>query len=427
MATFESCVRQAAQSLKVELGGGVEPLAGLEYSIEHRIKSQAWKLFIDEVRTGSAVIDMPVRAPMPRRYRTTSRRRLGVWDDKVLLTHGDGTPSREPSPLEPDRHGAIYARLEALLARQHSSIIEAVSHVILRGTYDEHVLIVNVRELDARIVRTIRKVCDTLCEEFPALQHVWIYHDPKGSRYYLDIERPATGVGSKKLRGAAAWKQDVDTVAYQVGVFSFSQINLAMLPDLVRTVADHAQVQPEDVLFDLYSGYGLFGAALASRVRHVVTCDADASTVDNARYNVRRSGGHVSAVQQIFSEPQDVGRLGRKLDKSVPRQLVDAPRLMLLDPPRSATPPGMIRELARMLEPRRVVEIFCGPEEVSRSLREWRSAGYEPERITPLDLFPGTMGLEVVVSLMPNNETDLRRDAPAPRRTPRGSGGPRRR
>jgi tRNA/tmRNA/rRNA uracil-C5-methylase (TrmA/RlmC/RlmD family) len=427
MTTFESCVRQAAQSLKVDLGGGVEPLAALDYRTEQRVKTAAWKTFVSELRIGNARVDALAEAPRPRGYRTTSRRRLGVWDGKVLLTHGDGTPSREPSTLEPERHGQIYTRLEALFAKQHISVVEAVSHVILRGTYDEHVLIVNVRELDARIVRTVRKVCDTLCEEFPAIEHVWIYHDPKGSRYYLDIERPATGVGSKKLRGAAAWKQDVGAMTYQVGVFSFSQINLAMLPDLVRTVADHAQAQPEDVLFDLYSGYGLFGAAMGGSVRHVVTCDADASTVDNARYNVRRSGGHVSAVQQIFTEPQDVGRLGRKLDKSVPRQLVDAPRLMVLDPPRSATPPGMIRELARMLEPRRVVEIFCGPEEIPRSLREWRAAGYEPERITPLDLFPGTMGLEVVVTLMPANEDEVRRDVPAPRRTPRGSGGPRRR
>ena len=102
---------------------------------------------------------------------------------------------------------------------------------------------------------------------------------------------------------------------------------------------------------------------------------------------------------------------------------------MYLDPPRSATPPGMIRELARMLEPRRVVEIFCGPDEIGRSLREWRSAGYEPERITPIDLFPGTMGLEVVISLaaVEEPEREFRRDVPAPRRTPRGTGGPRRR
>lgn len=427
MATFESSVRSAAHSKRVEIGGGVEPLAALDYRTESVVKSLAWKEFVSDLRIGSARVDALVEAPMPRGYRTTSRRRLGTWDGKVLLTHGDGTPSGAPSPLEPAIHGAIYERLEQLLARQHSSVVEAISHVILRGTYDEHVLVINVREMDARIVRSVRKVSETLCEEFPMVAHVWIYHDPKGSRYYLDIERPATGVGSKKLLGAAAWKQDVADVTFQVGVFSFSQINLAMLASLVSVVTSHAACQAEDVLFDLYSGYGLFGASLAKQVKHVVTCDADAATVDNARYNVRRAGGNVSAVQQIFSEPQDIGRLGRKLDKSVPRHLVDAPRVVILDPPRSATPPGMIRELARMLEPRRVVEIFCGPDEIGRSLREWRSAGYEPERITPVDLFPGTTGLEVVISFVPFEEAPVRRAAPEPRRTPRGSGRPPRR
>lgn len=402
MATFDECLREAARTLRVELGGAIEPLAGLDYTAESRLKQAAWKAFAGELRTGSAVIDPLVQAPLARGYRTTTRRRVGVWDGKILLTHGDGTPSTAASPLEPPLHAEIYARLEQLIARQHKSVVEALNHVILRGTYDEQALIVNVRDMDAKLVRSVRKIGESICEQFPTVAHVWMYNDPKGSRYYLDIERPATGVGAKKLRGAAAWLQTVGDVTYQVGVFSFSQINLAMLTKLVAAVAEHAECNAEDVLFDLYSGYGLFGAAMGKSVRHVVACDADATTVDNARYNIKRAGAQASAVQQIFTEPQDVGRLGRKLDKTVPRQLVEAPRVLVLDPPRSATPPGMIRELARMLEPRRVVEIFCGPEEISRSLREWRAAGFEPERFTPLDLFPGTMGLEVVVSFVPS-------------------------
>ncbi|MFM8770990.1 MAG: hypothetical protein ACKOE4_03055, partial [Candidatus Kapaibacterium sp.] len=349
-----------------------------------------------------------------------------TWDGKILLTHGDGTPSTAASPLEPKLHAEIYEILEKLIAKQHRSVVEALNHVVLRGTYEELVLIVNVREMDAKLVRSVRKISEAICEAFPSIAHVWMYNDPKGSRYYLDIERPATGVGAKKIHGAAAWVQSVGEISYQVGVFSFSQINLAMLPQLVKTVADHAQCGADDVLFDLYSGYGLFGAALGKSVRHVVACDADQATVDNARYNIRRAGAQVSAIQQIFTEMQDVGRLGRKLDKSVPRQLVDLPRVMVLDPPRTATPPGMIRELMRMLQPRRVVEVFCGPDEIARSLREWRSSGYEPERITPMDLFPGTMGLEVVVSLAASDGEPVREDVPEPRRTPRRSGGPRR-
>lgn len=426
MATFDECLREAARTLRVELGGAIEPLASLEYPNECRLKQAAWKEFAANLRTGSAKIDPLVVAPLPRGYRTTTRRRVGTWDGKVLLTHGDGTPSTAASPLEPKLHADIYVVLEKLIAKQHHSVVEALNHVVLRGTYDEIVLIVNVREMDAKLVRSVRKISEALCESFPAIAHVWMYNDPKGSRYYLDIERPATGVGAKKIRGAAAWVQSVGEITYQVGVFSFSQINLAMLPQLVQTVAEHAQCEPDDVLFDLYSGYGLFGAALGKGVRHVVACDSDQATVDNARYNISRAGAKASAVQQIFTETQDVGRLGRKLDKTVPRQLVEFPRVMVLDPPRTATPPGMIRELMRMLQPRRVVEVFCGPDEISRSLREWRSAGYEPERITPMDLFPGTMGLEVVVSLIPADVESATEAAPEPRRTPRRSAGPRR-
>jgi tRNA/tmRNA/rRNA uracil-C5-methylase (TrmA/RlmC/RlmD family) len=50
-------------------------------------------------------------------------------------------------------------------------------------------------------------------------------------------------------------------------------------------------------------------------------------------------------------------------------------------------------------KPLRVAHIFCGPEEIRRSIIEWKAAGYIARSLEPIDMFPGTDGLEVILQL----------------------------
>jgi tRNA/tmRNA/rRNA uracil-C5-methylase (TrmA/RlmC/RlmD family) len=420
--TLDTRFRDAARAARTELGGAVEPFAHLPYAKELAVKRTGLKAFFDSIRTDGARIDHIVQAPSPRSYRTTSRRRVSIQRGKLFLTHGDGNNPGQASLLEPPPHARIYALMESLLQEIHPQVQEIINHVIVRGTYSEFVLIINIKGMDAYIVRTVRRVCEQVQAQIPEVQHAWMYHDPKGTRFYLELERPATGVNAKKLFGHAAWRQVVDDITYQVGVFSFSQINLEMMSSLVAVVADHARLSSNDVLYDLYSGYGLFGAALASKVKQVIAVDADEATVDNARYNVKRAGGHVTALRQVFRDADDITTLWKTCAKILRPASLASPAVVILDPPRSATPAGMIREISRTIQPERVVEVFCGPDELARSIREWKSAGYQIERITPLDLFPGTFGMEIVASW--TRTEPVSEPSPEPMRTPRGNARP---
>jgi tRNA/tmRNA/rRNA uracil-C5-methylase (TrmA/RlmC/RlmD family) len=417
MITFSSAVLDAARTAGIGIGDAVEPFARIPYTDELAVKRAGIARFLRDVRIGDGVVDEIVAAARPRGYRTTSRRRIG-GKGRPTLEHGDGSDARGASPLEPEEHGRIYATIERLLGAASPFTVRALNHVILRGTYDEHVLIVNVRELDASVVRTVRRLAEQVRTAHPTVLHAWIYHDPKGSRYYLDLERPATGVGAKKLFGAAAWRQDVGGVSYQVGVFSFSQVNLAMTLPLVETVRTCAAPTSDNVLFDLYCGYGLFGAAMAGEAGRVVAVDADEATVDNARYNVRRAGGQVTALRQVIRAADDVETVLRTLAKISRRDPGDAANIVVLDPPRAGTGPRVIAAVAEGLRPVRVVEVFCGPEELGRSIKEWKQNGYRLTRLVPVDLFPGTVGMEFVAAFEPGVSVDV----PAPSRRPQRSG-----
>lgn len=419
--TFEQCMADAAQRHRVSLGNGVEPFARLAYDAEMALKSDAVSKFCTSLKLPASIVDPIVPAVLPRGYRTTSRRRVRVSPGSVELVHGDGSTSDGASPLEPALHAQIYSHLATAIKRLTPPMRKVLNHVILRGSYDELVLIVNVSEIDASVVRSLRTLAEQLRSSFPQVQHAWIYHDPKGSRYYLDLERPATGVGAKKLFGASAWKQTVGEVHHQVGVFSFSQVNLAMADQLVNVVRDHARCAKTDTLYDIYCGYGLFGAALAGDVQRVVAIDGDEATVDNARYTIRRSGGTCTALAQVIRSGNDVDAFVRTLYRISRKDPAEGSNVVVIDPPRSGTAERVIAELANGLRPCRVVEVFCGPDEIYRSTREWRQAGYGVTRVTPVDLFPGTTGLEFVLTY----ERGATVEAPEPSRAPRLTGVPR--
>lgn len=361
-------------------------LAHVPYDREYEVKAAVAYGFLKALAPKDGLLPL-TPAAMPRGYRTTSRRR--VWRDRrgTRLVHGDLHTSSAGDALEPESHHRVYQRLGRFLLSTRDPLVDVTNHVIVRGTYDEQVLILNVAELSAEIIRSARAWARAVAKEVPTLSSCWLYVDPKGSRYYLDTERPLRGISEKKISGERAWRQTVGDVTYQVGVFSFSQVNLAMVSALIDTVAKLAGVQPTDVLADLYGGYGLFGAALARSADAVLTMDSDEATVDNARYNIRRAGGTVKAIAMPVT-PANVRKVVEKAD------------VVVLDPPRAGTEPGVIGAIAE-LRPRRVVHVFCGPDEIRRSLAEWKTAGYQVQTIAPVDMFPGTAGLEVVIALVP--------------------------
>lgn len=417
MISLETCFRDAAHAQRLVVGEAVEPFARIPYEQELVVKRDGLKKFFEGIRISSTVVDPIVAAPMPRGYRTTTRRRVEFGRGQVRLLHGDGSDAYGASPLEPALHAGIYATIETLLDALTPMVSGAVNHVILRGTYEEFALIINVRGLDARVVRSLRTLAERVQKAHPNVMHAWIYHDPKGSRYYLDLERPATGVGAKKLYGASAWMQTIGDVTYQVGVFSFTQVNLAMTKELVDTVKAHAGVTTDDTLYDVYCGYGLFSAALSKDVQRIIAIDGEEATVDNARYTIRRAGGQVTAIRQVLRSGEDMRTVVNTIQKMSRKDPAESSNVVILDPPRSGTAEGMIAETASGLDPRVVVQVFCGAEEIHRSTREWKTVGYGVQRVTPLDLFPGTMGMEFVITYAKGFISD----APEPNQTLRRS------
>jgi tRNA/tmRNA/rRNA uracil-C5-methylase (TrmA/RlmC/RlmD family) len=174
----------------------------------------------------------------------------------------------------------------------------------------------------------------------------------------------------------------------------FSQVNEAMLPAFARLAKEMLSPEKEDHLMDLYCGYGLLGLSMADSVKSVTGVEIDGPAVKagsaNASFlfkqkNIRFVKGEISpALLRTKLPERDPGRR----------------ELLVLDPPRMGTAGGVIRELAKR-HPEKVLHIVCGTDEIPREVQEWKKYGYSLKQIRPVDMFPGTAGLETFLLFEP--------------------------
>ncbi len=372
-----------------------EPLAHLDYDAEVDLKNAALRAFWRE-RGFRGRPDPVVRSPRPRHYRTTTRRRVDLVGQSVKLFLGErqaqpGQSSFEPSLLEPKEHTAVYRFLQAKLSEPaFRPLAKRLGWLIVRGSLSERAVIFNVDALDATLVRRLKALGAELARHEPPVIAAFVYVDPSGSDYYFEARRPERGLGFKKLYGPDRLRVDYDGLRFAFAPTSFCQVNQSIVPKMLETAGELLAPSARDRFLDLYCGFGLFSIAFADRVREAIGVDTVGPSIEAARDNAQRAArGRVRFVAQ---------RITAEFVDQLPPPT--ASEVLLLDPPRSGTEPGVIAALAER-HPRRVLHIFCSVDELPRSLGEWAQGGYRPSRCVPLDMFPGTPNLELLVLLEP--------------------------
>jgi 23S rRNA (uracil1939-C5)-methyltransferase len=171
----------------------------------------------------------------------------------------------------------------------------------------------------------------------------------------------------------------------------FWQVNLEMNEGLVAEVVSQAEPGSGRVVVDLFCGAGNFTLPLALEGSEVIGIEADGQAVEDARWGLRNAG--FTGWRLVAA---DAAEGLRKLLASRGRpHRVDT---VVADPPRAG-----LKELVPLvarLGPERVVYVACEPASLFRDLAAFRSLGYRPARILPLDLFPQTAHLELVATLV---------------------------
>ncbi len=360
-----------------------ETLAPLSYKDELKVKNEAIKEFweVNRLPRGPQPV---VASPMPRNYRTTSKRR-------IEMNPGDLRFNAYDSILEPEEHNAIYRLLfEKLITPAYKPLAYALNWIIIRGTYKYRVVIFNVKKMDANIVRKLKQISEVLKQSPFHVTAAHAYLDTTESDYYLESKRPTDGLGFKQLFGPRELSLDLGHFRLKYPVTGFSQINESQIHNLIKAAGRLLGLEAGDKFLDLYCGYGLFSFALGEAAKSVLGVEWEGPSIESAKASAKFLKKNYRFIAGKIDE--------QFVQMRLPRAIPGEPERILLDPPRKGCEPGVIRALA-MRKPVRVCHVFCGTDEIPDSLKEWERYGYRVKEVLPLDLFPGTPHLETIVAL----------------------------
>ena len=172
---------------------------------------------------------------------------------------------------------------------------------------------------------------------------------------------------------------------WQVSGSGFWQVHPGATTALVDAVLAGLGPQPGERALDLYSGVGLFSAALAEAVGpsgEVLAVESDAQAVEDARAN-------------LADLPQVTLTRAR-----VDRALAGPGRsdVVVLDPPRTGARREVVTAVAAH-SPRAVAYVACDPAALARDVSFFAEHGYGLASLRAFDLFPMTHHVECVAIL----------------------------
>lgn len=230
-------------------------------------------------------------------------------------------------------------------------------------------------------------VMEMLKERFPEITSLQYIVNDKFNDSYTDLPSH-TYAGQDFVEEEMAGYNGAEPLHFTIRPQTFYQTNSPQAQRLYSFVADFAQVDPEDVVYDLYTGTGTIALFLARMCKRVVGIeyveDSIVAAKENAAHNhIGNTEFYAGDMAKVLT-PEFVAEHGR-------------PDVVVTDPPRAGMHEKVVEQLLAM-EPRKIVYVSCNPATQARDLA-MLAAKYRVARLQPVDMFPHTQHIENVAEL----------------------------
>lgn len=397
---FRHVLQAPAPTAETRAQQRVTLLSSLAYETETDVKHQALRHFWSANRLPGK-IEALLPSPHPRGYQATSNRQLLSRPGKhYLLQPWEKNPPGkrlfQPSPLEPARHARVYELLAEKLNRgAYASVARKLKFITIRGNERESSVIFNMLELDSQLVRKLKALAGHLQALKVDIISVFIHAQPLSPGAYLNYFTAPEQARFKNLSGPE--KLFVKFGEFKFGYYpsTYSPLNIGIVPGMLTLVGELLHPSGEGRMLDIYCGYGLFSCILADGFQEVIGVDPGTFAIQAAEAN-----------RPFFPGKNKLSFLNRGIRPALFRnQLPDPqtlPERVLLAPPWSGTSSGVIAAIAER-QPERVLHLVRDVNDLPARLGEWRSCGYHMQRAMPVDMYPGTMDMELLVLLEGGN------------------------
>ena len=207
----------------------------------------------------------------------------------------------------------------------------------------------------------------------------------------LNINKGKTNVilGDKvvTLWGAAYITDKIGSVMYRISPLSFYQVNPVQTKKLYDIALDYADLQGDEVVWDLYCGIGTISLFLAGKAKQVYGVEIIPQAIEDARTNAR--------INNITNAEFYAGAAEEVLPRMYKEENIRAD-VIVVDPPRKGCEQSLLDTILTMA-PKKVVYVSCDPATLARDLKYLCEKGYELVKVRAVDQFCHTTHVECVV------------------------------
>lgn len=192
------------------------------------------------------------------------------------------------------------------------------------------------------------------------------------------------------------WGQDYITdyigdVKFHISPLSFFQVNPQQTLELYKQALDYADLQGNEVVWDLYCGIGTISLFLAKNAKQVYGVEIVPQAIMDAKKNAK--------LNEITNAEFYVGAAEEVVPKKHQEDGIYAD-VIVVDPPRKGCAQSLLDTMVAMA-PKKIVYVSCDPATLARDLKYLSEQGYEVKKARPVDMFGHSSHVETVVLLTP--------------------------
>ena len=275
-----------------------------------------------------------------------------------------------------------YAQAHGLTFYNEHTHEGLLRNLILRNNHKgELMLIVAFGERIEDFKLQISNLLEYLHQEFPEIIALLYVENTKYNDTIGDLE-------VKVYYGQDHIIEEMEGLQFKVGPKSFYQTNTEQAYELYKVAREFAELQGDELVYDLYTGTGTIANFVSRKARQVIGIEYVPEAIEDAKVNSKINGIEntlffAGDMKDILND-DFVAQYGR-------------PDVIITDPPRA----GMHEDVVNVIlnaAPKRIVYVSCNPATQARDLA-LLDAKYKVTKVQPVDMFPHTQHVENVVQL----------------------------
>jgi 23S rRNA (uracil1939-C5)-methyltransferase len=260
--------------------------------------------------------------------------------------------------------------------KQHKGLMRNM--IIRNTTLGEWMVVVVFGQNDDKRISAVMKA---LRDQFPFINSLQYVVNTKWNDTIFDLD-------IQLYHGQSYITENLGNVSYRIGPKSFFQTNSKQAVALFDVAVSFAELRPEDIVYDLYTGLGSIALYIASRIQKVIGIEEIEPAIADARLNMELN--NISNALFYSGDVKDLLNRDFMLEHG-------RPDVVITDPPRAGMHEKVIQTLLQMEAPK-IIYVSCNPATQARDLA-LLSEKYEVLAVQPVDMFPHTHHVESVANL----------------------------